>query len=190
MKLERILPFARRLLEQSIHSGDIVVDATLGNGHDTVFLANLVGRDGIVFGFDIQSEAIHSTRERLVEHDLLERAVLYHIGHEWIKESIPSQNFGKISGAIFNLGYLPGGDKSIVTKSQSTISAVEQLIEIMAKGGIIILVIYHGHKEGEVERDDLLSYCKHLDQKVAHVLQYQFINQVNSPPFIVAIEKK
>jgi hypothetical protein len=60
----------------------------------------------------------------------------------------------------------------------------------MASEGIIVLVIYHGHEEGTIERDELLHYCGQLDQNLAHVLQYQFINQANNPPFIVAIEKK
>ena len=190
MKLERILPFARRLLEQAITPGDVVVDATLGNGHDTLFLAKLVGATGKVYGFDIQAQAIKATNTRLANQELIERVSLFRKGHEQMKESIPAEEHGKITGAIFNLGYLPGGDKSIVTRSQSTISAVEQLLEIMSPEGIIVLVIYHGHEEGAVERDDLLTYCQQIDQTKAHVLQYQFINQANQPPFIIAIEKK
>ena len=190
MKLERILPFARRVMEIAISPGDVVVDATLGNGHDTVFLANLVGPNGKVYGFDIQERAITTTQERITDQLLQDRVILFHKGHEQLIDSIPIKDHEKITGAIFNLGYLPGGDKSIVTKSHSTISAIEQLLEIMPQKGIIVLVIYHGHEEGTVERDDLIKYCQHLDQNLAHVLQYQFINQVNHPPFIIAIEKK
>lgn len=190
MKLERILPFARRLLVQAVGPGDIVIDATLGNGHDTTFLAGLVGETGTVFGFDIQKEAIVSTTARLCENGFSERAILFHKGHEHILTSVPKEHFGKVKGAIFNLGYLPGGDKSIVTTSETTIAAVNQLLEIMAAEAIIVLVIYHGHEEGAVERDELLQYVKELDQQKAHVLQYQFINQANHPPFIIAIEKR
>ncbi|MGJ7920357.1 class I SAM-dependent methyltransferase [Neobacillus sp. LXY-4] len=190
MKLERVLPFARNLLESAVGPGDIAVDATLGNGHDTAFLAKLVGETGRVYGFDIQSDAIASTGFRLDELGLTERVVLFHKGHENILSSVPKEQFGKVRGAIFNLGYLPGGDKSIVTKSNTTIAAVEQLLEIMAPEALIVLVIYHGHEEGVQERDELLQFVKQLDQKKAHVLQYQFINQVNHPPFIIAIEKR
>lgn len=103
---------------------------------------------------------------------------------------IPPIHFGRITGAVFNLGYLPGGDKTIVTRPRTTISAIEQLIDMMAPEGIIILVIYHGHPEGAVERDYILRYLKTIDQNTAHILQYQFINQANRPPFIVAIEKR
>ncbi|MEH6994205.1 class I SAM-dependent methyltransferase [Neobacillus drentensis] len=190
MKLERILPFAKKLLEKAITSGAVVVDATLGNGHDTVFLADLVGENGRVYGFDVQEEAILTSTERLKEHGLADRVTTFHAGHEQLFKLIPDQHHGKVTAAIFNLGYLPGSDKAIVTKPETTISAIQQLLEIMVSEGIIILVIYHGHTEGAVERDALLAYCQEIDQKKAHVLKYQFINQQNNPPFIIAIEKR
>lgn len=190
MKLEGILPFARTLLQKAVKPGDIVVDATLGNGHDTLFLAKLVGEHGHVFGYDVQAEAITSTEKKLLEQDLVKRVTLFHKGHEEILSTIPASLHGKVTGAIFNLGYLPGGDKSIVTQAETTIAAIEQLIEILAPEGIIVLVIYHGHEEGAIERDKVVPFVQQFDQKSVHVLQYQFINQENNPPFIVAIEKR
>ncbi|MED4223871.1 class I SAM-dependent methyltransferase [Neobacillus cucumis] len=190
MILERILPFAKSLLKKAVTPGDTVVDATLGNGHDTVFLAELVGEHGKVYGFDVQQEAIDATIERLNQHNLRNRVTIFHNGHEKVLDKIPFSEHGSITGAIFNLGYLPGGDKTIVTHSGTTIAAIEQLLAIMAPEGMIVLVIYHGHEQGAIERDALMQYCLKLDQKTAHVLQYQFINQQNNPPFIIAIEKK
>lgn len=190
MKLEGILPFARTLLKRAIKCGDAVVDATIGNGHDTLFLAQLVGKNGQVFGFDVQEEALENTKRKLDSENLLDVVTLFHLGHEEVTNSIPADFHGKITGAIFNLGYLPGGDKAIVTHADTTISAIEQLIELLAPEGIIVLVIYHGHEEGAIERDQLLPFVEQLDQKKVHVLQYQFINQQNQPPFIVAIEKR
>ncbi|MFP7299433.1 class I SAM-dependent methyltransferase [Neobacillus niacini] len=190
MKLDRILPFAKKLLEKAIPSGAVAVDATLGNGHDALFIAELVGPSGKVYGFDVQEEAIRNSRERLEKQGLANRVTFFHAGHEQLYKLIPDEHHGKVSAAIFNLGYLPGSDKSIVTKPETTISAIQQLLEIMVPEGIIILVIYHGHDEGAVERDALLTYCQEIDQKKAHVLVYQFINQQNNPPFIVAIEKR
>jgi predicted methyltransferase len=190
MKLEKIPSFAQSLLEKAVTIGDAVVDATLGNGHDTLFLANLVGETGRVYGFDVQLKAVTASAERISSHGLSNRVTLFHQGHENLGHFIPQEEQGKITGAIFNLGYLPGSDKSIVTKPNTTISAVEQLLTIMAPEGIIVLVIYHGHPGGATERDQLLQYCEQLDQNNFHVLQYQFINQKNSPPFIVAIEKR
>lgn len=190
MKLEKILPFARSLLKIAINEGDIAVDATVGNGHDTLFLAELVGESGHVFGFDIQDQAIKNTAEKLLENHKEKNITLYLKSHDQLRSTIPSHFFGKITAAIFNLGYLPGGDKNIVTAAQSTIAAIEQLLEIMAIEGIIVLVVYHGHTEGKTERDELLSYVTKLDQQKAHVLEYRFINQQNNPPFIIAIEKR
>ncbi|MBB6445774.1 tRNA (mnm(5)s(2)U34)-methyltransferase [Bacillus benzoevorans] len=190
MKLERILPFAKTLLAKAIKPGDAVVDGTLGNGHDAELLCELVGDSGQVFGFDIQETALRNSLKRIEKRDFTDRVTFYQRGHEHIKESIPPQYHGKITAAIFNLGYLPGGDKTLVTQPETTISAIEQLLSIMAPEGMIVLVIYHGHPEGAVERDILLQYAGSIDQKKAHVLQYRFINQINNPPFIMAIEKR
>ncbi len=190
MKLERILPFAKILLKKAVKPGDMVVDATLGNGHDTLFLAEIVGETGKVFGFDVQEQAIQAAKERLNQQGMLERAELFHDGHENLAARIPAIHHCMLTGAIFNLGYLPGSDKTIITRPETTISAIEQLLDIMAPEGIIVLVIYHGHQGGALERDSLLQYCRQLDQKTAHVLQYQFMNQQNNAPFIIAIEKR
>lgn len=190
MKLAKILPFTRTLMNLAVNEGDIAVDATVGNGHDTLYLAQRVGESGHVFGFDIQKEAIAATTARLQEHNMLKRVTLFQASHDQLIEKIPAIYHGRITGAIFNLGYLPGGDKRIVTKPDSTIRAIEQLLQIMAKEGIIVIVVYHGHPEGAVERDALLHYTKAIDQKRAHVLKYEFINQMNNPPFIIALEKR
>lgn len=190
MKIEKILPFAQNLLKKAIQSGDIVVDATVGNGNDTQFLSELVGPSGRVYGFDIQKEAIIKTEDRLLQYNLADRVTLFHQGHENLDSFIPKEYDGKITAAVFNLGYLPGGDKTVITKPATTITAVRKLLKIMAPEGMIVLVIYHGHPGGEEERDQLLSFCRQLDQTAAHVLQYKFINQKNNPPFIVAIEKR
>lgn len=190
MKLERVLQFTRSLMKKAIEPGDIAIDGTVGNGYDTVFLATLVGEAGHVFGFDVQDVAIKTTKERLRESHLLDRVTLYAHGHERLARTIDEKFTGKITAAVFNLGYLPGSDKTITTTPITTIAAIEQLLDIMAAGGIIVLVVYHGHEEGARERDALLKYVSQIDQEFAHVLQYQFVNQQNNPPFILAIEKK
>ncbi|MFS0780486.1 class I SAM-dependent methyltransferase [Bacillus sp. 1P06AnD] len=190
MKLDRILPYARLLLQKAISPGDVAIDATAGNGHDTLFLTTLVGEKGHVYAFDIQEQAIKATEKRLLENKANERATLFECSHDQLLACVPAGLQQKITAAIFNLGYLPGGDKEIVTKGSSTITAIEHLLTVMAVEGIIVLVVYHGHPEGAVERDELLSYVSSLPQDRAHVLHYGFMNQVNSPPFIIAIEKR
>lgn len=190
MKLDSIPSFVKSLLQKAVKNGDIVVDATIGNGYDTVFLAELVGEKGRVFGFDVQEEAVNATQDRINRQGLSDRVTLFHCGHEHILENVPSSCYGRVTGATFNLGYLPGSNKAIVTKPETTIPAIRQLLEIMEPEGIIVVEIYHGHPGGAEERDALLQFCQQLDQKAAHVLQYQFINQKNYPPFIIAIEKR
>ena len=188
MKLDRILPFARLLLEKAVKPGDIAIDCTMGNGHDTVFLANLTGPDGHVYSFDIQQSAVLKTKERLLSTGLDERVTLVHAGHERLQEFVHPDK--PVTGAIFNLGYLPGGDKEIITTAPTTIQAVLQLLDIMEPEGIIVLVIYHGHPGGDIERDELIKFVSELSQDTAHVLEYRFMNQKNNPPFIIAIEKR
>lgn len=190
MKVLGVLPFARFLIENVLQPGDCAIDCTVGNGHDTVFLAKLVGENGHVFGFDIQAQAISSTTTRLNEEKLGDRVTLFQIGHEHVLDTIPKQSQSKIKAAIFNLGYLPGGDKTIVTKPTSTLAAISILLDLMPKGGTIVLVIYHGHEEGQIEKDHVLTFVEQIDQRMAHVLKYEFINQANNPPFVIAIEKR
>ncbi|MCA1011030.1 tRNA (mnm(5)s(2)U34)-methyltransferase [Halobacillus halophilus] len=189
MTLQPILHYAHSLMENVITDGDIAVDATCGNGHDTLFLTGLVGEKGHVYGFDVQEQAITKTEERLKKHLVEERVTLVQDSHSQLTKYISPVHQSQIKGAIFNLGYLPGSDKTIVTKPAETISSIEQLLSFLPQGGMIVLVIYYGHAGGKEEKDALTEYVSSLDQKSFRVLQYGFINQRNTPPFIIAIEK-
>ena len=182
MKLERVLPYVKTLLKSSVVPGDIVIDATAGNGHDTLFLSELVGQEGRVYSFDIQPEAVQATIERLGDR---KNATVIHAGHETIANHVNEE----VAAAVFNLGYLPGADHSIITRPNTTIQAIESCLELLKVGGLVILTVYHGHEGGDEERDSLLSYLRSLPQSYVHVLKYEFINQQNHPPFILAIEK-
>ncbi|EUJ17051.1 methylase [Listeria aquatica FSL S10-1188] len=95
-----------------------------------------------------------------------------------------------VRAVIYNLGYLPGGDKSITTLEESTLESISAALEKLMVGGLVILVIYHGHEAGKLEKEAILNYVSHLPQEKFSVLQYGFINQRNLPPFVVAIEKR
>ncbi|MEO4051847.1 class I SAM-dependent methyltransferase [Solibacillus sp. CAU 1738] len=185
MKLQRVLQYAQSLLKDAVHEGDIAVDATAGNGHDTLFLAQLVGDDGYVYAFDVQKEAVDSTLHRLLDNALEHRAIVLKDGHENIGKYVTKQ----VAGAIFNLGYLPGSNHEIITKPNTTIAALESLLQLLKIGGVIVLVIYHGHEGGKEERDAIIRYVSSLPQKYVHVLRYEFLNQHNDPPFVIALEK-
>lgn len=188
--MDSILSYAKKLLDEVIEKGDIVVDATVGNGYDTSFLAEKVGHEGTVYGFDVQHTAIVATKKRLNEQGTLGQVRLFQESHANVRAAIQESEHGNIKAAIFNLGYLPGSDKQVITQANSTIAAVKSMLNMMVVGGRIVLVVYHGHEGGREEKEALLNYVSNLDQKQAQVLHYQFINQKNEPPFIIAIEKR
>ena len=190
MTLQRILPFTRTLLHDVLTEGDVTIDGTCGNGHDTLFLAKSVGKTGKVYGFDIQKDALESTYQRLLEAEQTSQVILTHASHATVKDVIDPENIGKVSAAIFNLGYLPGGDKSIVTKPEETLQAVTDMLTLLRSGGLLILVVYPGHPEGKIESKMVTDFAADLSQSDFQVLKYQFINQINEPPYILAISKK
>ena len=186
--LKRSLHYSHDLLKAVISPGDTVVDATMGNGNDTLFLAQLVGENGCVHAFDVQEQAIINTEIRIKEHQCDKQTTLHLTGHENIGKVIDIDT--SISAAIFNLGYLPKSDKSIVTREDTTIKALEELLLRLKETGRIILVIYDGHDEAKVEKAEVLSFVSNLPQEIYSVLSYQFINQRNNPPSLICIEKK
>ena len=131
----------RRLV---VKEGDVVIDATLGNGHDTLELAQLVGETGHVYGFDIQKDAVEHTRARLENEGLAARCSLYQLGHEQMltKVSVP------VRYVSFNLGWLPGGDKTITTLWPTTKKALESALSLLLPLGVCTVCAYPGHLEG------------------------------------------
>src|SRR5699024_935423 len=187
--IKGIINYSHYLMEEAVNKGDTVIDATCGNGHDTVFLSRLVGKDGHVFGFDIQDQAIANTRYRLARNGLKNTTIIKD-SHSNFVHHIPVDKLTRLGGAIFNLGYLPGSDKTVITRSETTILAVEGILSHLKQNGIVVLVVYHGHKGGDLEREQLMRYVRLLDQKLYQVLYYGFINQKNDPPFILALQKR
>lgn len=185
MRLERVLQYAKTLLRDTIEIGDTVVDATAGNGHDTLFLAELVGDTGHVYAFDVQQQAVDATMSRLAETGVQARCEVILDGHEQVANYVSTP----IKAAVFNLGYLPGAAHDVITKPSTTVAALESLLQQLVVGGMIVLVIYYGHEGGKEERDRVLDYVASLPQKQVHVLRYEFINQQNDPPFVIALEK-
>ena len=176
----RPLQMAHAFLEEVVTDEDIVVDATMGNGYDTLFLAQLAKK---VYAFDIQEQAIEQTTKRLAEAKL-DNVELLLTGHENVAQYVES-----IKAAIFNLGYLPSADKTVITQPHTTIQALEKLCQRLVTGGRIAIMIYYGHTGGDVERDAVLDFVSQLPQQEFTVALYKTINQINQPPFLVMIEK-
>ena len=188
MNLESALRYSHTLLDQVVQPGDTVIDATVGNGNDTIYLASAVGKSGHVYGFDVQSAGLEAPKTQLLLTGLLNQTTLIHDGHEHLSNHLPEDT--QITAAIFNLGYLPGSDKSVITHAKTTISAVEQCLKILQRGGLVILVSYYGHPGGKDELNHLQTFLTKLPQKEFQVLNYQFMNQQNDPPILFAIQKR
>ncbi|EAK8872499.1 methyltransferase domain-containing protein [Listeria monocytogenes] len=186
MNLRGILPFAHDTLRKVVRPGDYVIDATCGNGHDTLLLAELVGINGHVLGFDIQQMAVDETKARLENAGVSSQVELVCASHA----RIPAYTSRPVRAAIFNLGYLPGGDKEITTTADSTLESIGHLMQLLEVGGVVILVIYHGHPAGKIEKDAVVTFCEAIPQQDFHVLSYQFINQKNDAPLVIIIEKR
>ena len=137
---------AQQRISEVIKPGDIVVDATVGNGFDTHFLAQQVKETGRVFGFDLQEQAIQSTQKRLTEAGL-QNVVLVQQSHAEVQRYVVQP----VTAAMFNLGYLPRSDHSIVTCAETTLPALDQIIKKLVNGGMITILAYRGHDGGPEE---------------------------------------
>ena len=146
----RLVDRAHELLGETLSEGDLAIDATAGNGHDIAFLAEQVGNSGKVYAFDLQKEAIEATARLLAEKGL-ENVELHPCGHESMVEALPSEIFGQVTAVTFNLGYLPGGDKSIVTQTPTTRLALRAAMDLLRPGGLLVVVAYRGHPGGTEE---------------------------------------
>ena len=177
---------SKDICRKKLKAGDTAVDATCGNGNDTVFMAQLVGENGKVYSFDIQESAIDNTRENLKKSNTEKQVELICDNHINMNRYI--KNKAKV--VMFNLGYLPGGDHSITTRTDTTILAIKNSIDIIETGGIILIVTYPGHTEGIYENEAVISFTSMLDQKIYNAAHLKFINEINNPPELTVIEKR
>jgi predicted methyltransferase len=179
------VPLSHLLIRQFVCCGDHVIDATCGNGYDTLLLAELVGTYGQVWAFDIQQKAIDETTTRLTNADCSECVELIHAGHETMAEHCT----GPVKAVIFNLGYLPGGDRNVITRPDTTLAGLEQSMNILASGGIVAITIYPGHEGGCLEQTALEVQMSHLPPDKFHVWRMGQLNVPVGAPYFVLIQK-
>ncbi len=180
---------AKRWIAARLHPGDGAIDATVGNGHDTLFLASRVGEDGRVFAFDVQAEAIDRARRRLRQAGLEHRVCWYLQGHQHLADAIPVAWKSRLRAAMFNLGYLPGGDKRRITQSDTTVPALEQAIDLVSPGGRITVIAYTGHPGGGEEADNVRSW---FGRQPSDLISWQQVIPAGrrQPPQLFLIEKR
>ncbi|MGL4422203.1 MAG: class I SAM-dependent methyltransferase [Gemmataceae bacterium] len=155
--LPRATTLAHMALRDVLGPGDAVIDATVGNGRDTLFLAERVGPTGMVIGFDLQAMAIAAAQARLAEARI-EHVQLIQADHARLAECVPQKWHGLIRAVVFNLGYLPDGDPLIITQPSSTISAIDSAAKLLHSHGVISIVAYRGHAGGAEELQALLEH--------------------------------
>lgn len=184
-EVKNILKISREFIEKNVKEGQIVVDCTLGNGNDTEILLRQIGKNGFLYGFDIQKLAIESTKDRLKSRGFdLENVKLIEDGHENIDLYVSGADF-----IIYNLGYLPRGDKNIITRENTTIESLKKAVGILNPAGFLLVASYIGHDGGREENLALERFLRDLNQDDFAVLKNQFINQKNNPPILYIIEK-
>lgn len=176
-----VVPFVHKILKETITVNDYTIDATCGNGYDTLELAKI---SKFVYGFDIQDLAIENTKKILEDHN--------HKNYRLIKDS--HENMvkyidQKVKAITFNLGYLPGSDKTVKTNPLTTINGIEASCNLLTNKGIICIILYIGHEGGLSEALEVETYVSSLDKRMYKVIKYDFINQVQSP-YVIIIEKQ
>ncbi len=180
------LNIIHRVISEKVQPGDICIDATAGRGNDTLFLAKLVGETGHVTAFDIQQDAVDSTRELLAENGMSDRADVLLKSHSEMDEAAEENT---VSCITFNFGWLPKGDHNVFTNKSTSIPAIEKGLKLLKSGGVMTLIIYYGRETGFEERDALLEYLPTIDSSRFTVIEMPFVNRPNCPPIPILILK-
>lgn len=191
-----VLSFAHKLIAERLKPGERAVDATVGTGADTLFLAKLLGPRGEIYGFDIQPAALTLAKERLHHAivnsgDVLPPVTLLLESHAVMMEQVPHSWQGTVGAIMFNLGYLPSGDadKKIITQTDSSIAALEAALYLLRPGGIITAVLYPGHEGGDSEAAAIEAWAAAIPTDVAQSIIYRQL-QRTAAPYVIALEKK
>lgn len=176
----------KKFILEHLRQGDVAVDFTMGNGNDTLFLSKTVGPSGRVYAFDIQEDALVSTKAHLEANGAPENYTLICASHHLVKDYVKEP----IKAGMFNLGYLPrSGRKQVTTLLSTTMPAVEAAIDLLADDGVLLIAIYPGHEEGALEGRTLREYLSTLSRFVLCVSEFRIINSPTSPYFFL-VEKK
>ncbi len=179
------VPLSHFFLSERLAPGDRAVDATCGNGRDTLFLAQSVGPGGKIWAFDLQEEALAKTSTLLTEAGCLAQVELVAAGHERLAEFVP----GPVKAVIFNLGYLPGGDRHFVTRPAQTLAALDQASRLLLPGGIVAVCVYTGHPGGTDEGITVGEWAAGLSPRDFNAWVCRQANRGPSAPYLILVEK-
>lgn len=177
---------AQEFLREAIREGDTVIDATAGNGHDTVFLAGCVGETGRVLAFDPQEKATRSARSRVDAAGLARRVDFYPTTHSRMAEHAEAES---VSAVMFNLGYLPGEDHAMTTESQETVLALAAAEGLLKSGGVLSVVCYPGHPAGAVEAGAVEAWMSSRTANGWRVAKFGMLGTQQPAPYLLVARK-
>ncbi len=177
--------WAAELIGPALFPGARAVDATMGNGKDTLWLCGLVGETGRVYAFDVQAEAVARTRELLEREGVADRAALFCRGHEHMAEVVD----GPVDAVMFNLGWLPGAEHGVTTRVETTLQAADAALTLLKPEGLLTICVYPGHDEGTRELNALTAWAASLDPRRYDALMKHYMNQPNDPPVLIAVKR-
>jgi SAM-dependent methyltransferase len=185
---ERLTAAAASWIEVALFDGALAVDATVGNGYDALFLAHRVGPKGKVLGFDVQKAALAGARELLKFVGSIDRVSLIHDSHSRLADYLPAG--AAIQGAMFNLGYLPRGNRQIITQPETTVMALNSVLEHLAERGRVTLLAYRGHEGGVQEYQELRQFLEQLPDDEWLVEELTSTSDSPIAPRLFRIQKK
>lgn len=187
-----VLSCAHRWAGERLRPGEIAIDATVGTGADTAFLCKAVGPAGTVYGFDIQQEALDLAAARLAKEQVQPVPELHLLlrSHAEMAEAVPQQHHGRIGAIMFNLGYLPGGEETTITRPDTTIPALNAALSLLRPEGIVTVVVYPGHTGGREEAEAVEQWAAALPESFYQTVLYRFTNRSNNPPYVIAAQKR
>ena len=177
---------AQLLLRDAIRPGDLLIDATAGNGHDCQFLAECAGGHGRVLAFDVQEKAIHSTRARIESAGLAGRVTLVQQCHTRMAEHAAVES---VSVIMFNLGYLPGDDHAMTTEAEGTLRALKTAESLLKPGGLLSVICYPGHDAGHAEAQAVEIHLSSLAAATWRIAKYAMLGTLQPAPFLLLARK-
>lgn len=186
MKQSQITYWCHEVIRSQAKRGGLYIDATMGNGNDTLMLCELAGNIGAVYAFDIQPQALKATKNLLEKNHVAAKCQLILDGHENMDNYLQQETADVV---CFNFGYLPGGDHSIATQADTSLVAIQKGLQLLKPGGMMSLCVYSGGDTGFEEKDCVLSYLKTLPAKEYTVIVNQYFNRENNPPMPIFVFK-
>lgn len=180
------LAYSHNYIRQHLHEDGVAIDATCGNGHDTLLLAQIATK-GVVIAMDCQASALKSAKALIESHspDMAARILWQEGCHSEIGENMAS---GSVDLIVYNLGYLPGGDKSVITKTETTLKSLNRACALLKQGGAILVTTYSGHEGGQPEEEAVVAFARQLPKQEYLTEQHLWLNREKGPT-VLSIKK-